>query len=248
MQALDQSDPYDRYRPFVGHFWPEVQRYEEAARIPPHAKAAWIARVKKSHRGIARFSALEGLRGEAVDQDFLEEICELEKLEYLDLGWPTTAKDFGPLARLQRLRFLKIDSPRNITDFSPLLQLPRLESLFIENAKHLSTLDWLEPLASQLKVLGVEGSMHTDQKIESLAPLRGFNLDALYLVSARIADQDLTPLHGMTNLCYLRTALNAPRAQFEALHAALPDLQCNWFDPASWKGFRDPPKPRAKKG
>lgn len=87
--------------------------------------------------------------------------------------------------------------------------------------------------------------MHTDQKIESIAPLSAFNLEALYLVSTRIEDQDLTPLQRMKSLRYLRTAINAPRSEFEALHTAIPECECKWFDPANWEGFRDPRKPKA---
>ena len=156
------------------------------------------------------------------------------------------AKDLAPLTKRKRLRMLTIDSPRYITDFSALLELPKLETLFIVNAKRITALDWLSPLADRLKVLGIEGSMHTDQKIERIAPLRGFSLEALYLISTRVADQDLTPLHGMTSLRYFRTAITAPQRAFMALNEALPDCQCKCFDPAEWKGFRDPPKPKAK--
>lgn len=246
--SVRQDRLREKYYPYITSIWPVADRFEDAARIPKDAKAVQLRRVKKSHRGIAKVTGLEGLVAEAADQAFLEEICELDNLRYLYLGWPTTAKDLAPLTRLEKLRFLKIDSPRNIADFTSLTQLPRLEALFIENAKHLAALDWLAPLAGQLKVLGIEGSLDTNQKIESLAPLAGFDLEALFLTSTRIADQDLTPLHGMTNLRYLRTAINAPRAQFEALHAALPECECQWFDPAAWKEFRDPPKPKISLG
>ncbi|MEO1488473.1 MAG: hypothetical protein AAFR88_03415 [Pseudomonadota bacterium] len=183
---------------------------------------------------------------EATDQAFLEEICELDQLEFLNMAYPTTVKELVPLKKLRRLRFLRIDSPRNIDDFSALLEIESLEALIIENAKHLATLDWLAPLASQLKVLGIEGSMSTTQRIESLAPLASFDLEALFLASTRLADQDLTPLHGMKNLKLLQTAINAPRREFEALKEALPDCVCSWFDPANWKDFRGPPKPKAR--
>lgn len=236
----------DRYYPRITSLWPDAERFENAARVPRDAKAVQLKRVKTSHCGIAEVSCLEGLLAEATDQAFLEEICELDQLEFLNMAYPTTVKELVPLKKLRRLRFLRIDSPRNIDDFSALLEIESLEALIIENAKHLATLDWLAPLASQLKVLGIEGSMSTTQRIESLAPLASFDLEALFLASTRLADQDLTPLHGMKNLKLLQTAINAPRREFEALKEALPDCVCSWFDPANWKDFRGPPKPKAR--
>jgi len=234
------------YHPHITTLWRDAKRFEDVNKIPADADAVQFRREKKSYRGINRLLHLKGLSAEATDQDFLAELCQLSQLEYLELAWPTTAKDLTPLTQLERLRFLRIDSPRNIEDFTPLLRLPKLEALIIENAKHLSSLDWLKPLAPQLKVLGIEGSMNTDQRIESLAPIADFNLEALLLVSTRLEDQDLTPLHGMTSLRLLETALNAPRREFEALHAARPDLVCTWFHPEKWKGFRDPRRSIAK--
>ena len=235
---------HGRYCPMISQLYGDVVSYDQVAEIPASAAALEFRREKKSHRGIRELKGLKALKAEAVDQDFLEELCQIEELEYLSLGWPTTAKDLSPLARLENLWFLRIDSPRNITNFTPVLKLPRLRNLFIENAKHLSALDWLRPLAGQIKVLGIEGSMYTKQKIESLRPLAEFDLEALFLSSTHIADQDLSPLHGLSGLRYLNTAINAPRSEFEALKRVLPDLYCTWFDPENWKEFRGPPKPK----
>lgn len=236
-----------KYYPRITAVWDDVPFFGNAADIPADAKAVHLKRVKKSHAGIADCAALEGLYAEATDQAFVDEIGQLEGLQFLELAWPTTAKTLEPLAKLQALRVLKIDSPRNIEDFTPLTKLERLETLVIENAKHLETLDWLAPLAPGLKAFGIEGSMNTTQRIESLAPLAGFDLEALFLTSTRLADQDLSPLHGMDNLKLLQTAIVAPRRDFEALNAAIPDCECTWFEPENWKDFRDPPKPKKRR-
>ncbi|MGB3472672.1 MAG: hypothetical protein WBA51_17795 [Erythrobacter sp.] len=237
------TDPRTRYAPHITRHWPDARRYSDASDIPDGTVAAQLKREKKSHRGIGGKTALKALLAKGTDQAYLEELSELTGLEYLDLDWPTTAKDLSPITRLRDLRTLRIDSPRNINDFTPVLELPKLETLLIENAKSMTALDWLKPLAPRLRVLGIEGSMHTDMKIDSLAPLEGFQLGALLLRSTRIADQDLTPLHSMTSLEFFNTALNAPRSQFEALQHALPTLQCDWFYWEKWKGFRDPRPP-----
>jgi hypothetical protein len=192
-EHLDQSDRGTHYA-------------ESAGDIAPGAKLAILQRTKDSHRGIEQCRELQTLCAEAVNQDYLDRICTLDQLERLDLGWPVTAPDLSGLRRLTRLRYLRIDSPRAVTDFSPLLELPALTALFIENAKHLHALDWLAPLGQQLKVLGVEGSTWTAQKLESLRPL---------------AD--------CPDLKYLGCARFAPKEEFEALKALRPDISCQWF-------------------
>src|SRR5690606_6423383 len=162
--------------------WADVSAHHaaRAVDIPTDATLASLTREKASHRGISARRSLTTLFASAVDQDYLDEICSLEALEYLWLGWPVTAKDLSGLARLKRLRVLKLDSPRNVTDFAPLAALPAIERLFVENAKHMTSLDWLAPLGERLAVLGIEGSMWTMQKVPSLAPLAGFAFEALF--------------------------------------------------------------------
>lgn len=203
---------------------------ERAADIPRDATMAGLGRDKASHRGIADRRRLTTLLTAAVNQDFLDEICALEALEYLWLGWPVTAHDLSGLSRLKRLRFLKIDSPRSVTDFGPIAALPALERLFVENAKHMQGLDWLAPLGPRLRTLGIEGSMWTMQKLPGLAPLAGFVMEALFLTSVQLRDKDLTPLAACPNLDYLSCARFAPKKSFEALKALRPDIECTWFD------------------
>jgi hypothetical protein len=224
------EDPNAHYRMLPD--WAQVRArwVERAADIPPGATFAGLGRDKASHRGVGAHKSLTTLFASAVDQDYLDEIGELEALEYLWLGWPTTAKDLAPLARLERLRFLKLDSPRNVTDFAPLTELPALTHLFVENAKNMPGLEWLAPLKGRLTSLGIEGSIWTMQKVPSLAPLAGFTFEALCMASVRLADKDLTPLATCRNLRHLGCARFAPKARFEELKALRPDIACIWFD------------------
>jgi hypothetical protein len=233
-----------RYRAWLHVRRPDLPHFVSGEDVPLDAEYASLSRDKASHKGIGRCAALKELAAAGANQAFLDEIGDLAQLEYLDLAWPLTAADPGPLPRLTELRHLVINSPRNVTDFTPLLDLPRLERLFIENAKHMRDLDWLRPLGDRLVALGVEGSMWTPQPIDSLAPLEGFALEALFLTNTRLADQDLAPVATMPNLRFLGTGLNAPKAQFMALKAARPALQCSWFDEALWANFKDPRRPR----
>ncbi len=224
------KDPNAHYRMLPD--WAEVRArwVERAELIPPGATFAGLGREKTSHRGIGTHTSLSTLFAASVDQDYLDEIGELEALEYLWLGWPVTARDLGPLTRLTRLRFLKLDSPRNVTDFAPLTALPALTHLFVENAKHMGGLEWLAPLKHQLGVLGIEGSLYTLQKVPSLAPLAGFAFEALCMTSVQLADKDLRSLASCSNLRHLGCARFAPKSRFEELKALRPDIDCSWFE------------------
>lgn len=238
-------DLNEHYRFWLHTRRPDCASYTQGEEVPRDATCARLRREKSSHRGIGERTALRELAATVVNQDFLEEISSLTGLEYLELGWPVTAIDLSPLTRLSHLQILKLDSPRNITDFTPLLKLPKLEHLFIENAKHAMDIEWVRPLKQQLKVFGIEGSMYTTQHIASLKPLEGFRLEALFLTNTQIRDQNLAPLRSMGSLKFLGTALNAPRAEFEALHSAQPQVKCDWFDPLMWVRFKDPKPPKS---
>lgn len=227
-------DLNDHYRSLLHMRRPGLPYYTSGEDVPMDVDAAVLGREKASHRGIGRRCALRELHADAANQDFLDEIAGLTELEYLELGWPVTAKDLAPLRALGRLRHLVIVSPRNIADFTPLLDLPKLERLFIENAKHLVSLDWLRPFKDRLLALGIEGSTWTKQRIPTLAPLEGFALEALFLTGTRLSDHDLSPVATMPRLRFLGTARNAPKEQFMALKMANPELECTWFEERMW--------------
>ena len=234
----------EHYRSWLHIRRPDCGSYSRGEDVPLDADCARLSRDKDSHRGISQRTRLRELEAGAVNQDFLEEVGPLTSLEYLALEWPVTAIDLSPLNGLVELRSLSINSPRNISDFTPLLALPKLERLFIENAKHMADLEWLRPLSGRLRVLGIEGSLYTAQRIPSLGPLEGFALEALFLTNTKLGDQSLAPLRTMGSLKFLGTALNAPRVEFEALRNAEPQLQCEWFRPEIWTNFKDPRPPK----
>ena len=237
-------DMNEHYRAWLHIRRPDLPHYRSGEEVPMDARYASLGRDKASHRGIGQRTALRELAAHAVNQAFLEEIAGLTGLEYLELGWPVTATDLAPLRALTNLRHLVINTPRSITDFTPILDLPLLERLFIENAKHLTSLDWLRPLKDRLVALGIEGSLYTAQAIPTLASLEGFAVEGLFLTNTKLADQDLSAIAAMPNLRFLGTALNAPKAQFMALKAANPELECQWFDEAIWTSFKDPKPPK----
>lgn len=145
------------------------------------------------------------------------------------------------LTRLPKFHRLKIDSPRNITDFTPLLKLPRLTRLEIENAKHLYELGWIRPLKNRLTKLGLDGSINTTQKLASLDPLDGFEMEELGLSNVSVKDKDLSPLITCRKLKKLVCAKAvSPFEGFMALADARPDMACDWFNPDARPGRKWP--------
>lgn len=214
--------------------WAVRHRYEDAAGIPPNAEEVWLCRQKLNYQGIADKKAIKHLIASKVDQAFLEEIGSLVDLRRLELEAPFLGDDLTPLRSLGQLEYLSIDSPRMLSDFSALLELPSLRTLLITNAKKMPDIEWLDD-AHFLEVLGIEGAIDSDYKIESLAPLAGLmSLRAFLGVSTRLADKSLMPLAQCPELEFLSIARCAPRSEFEQLHQARPDIVCRWFDSKAW--------------
>lgn len=214
--------------------WRERHYYQNAADIPRDASKALIHRGKGNVAGLGEKQAITHLIAGNVDQPMLDDIANLERLERLELEWPTLAEDLTPLTRLHRLSFLSIINPRRVTDFSHLGKVPSLRTLIIENAKHLSSIDWLAG-SHHLKVIGIEGAMDTKQTIATLAPLTGHRgLEAFLGTSLRLLDPSLMPLATCPNLKFIGIARVAKKQEFDRLRAARPDIACDWFVDAMW--------------
>ncbi len=215
----------------------EEDEFSAALGIGPDADIGVHHRQKTSFRGISTRQKLRILTASAVDQDFLDEICELKALEQLTLEWPVTAASLAGLPDLRRLWKLRIDSPRNVTDFTPITGVRSLTHLDVENAKHMADLRWIRPLRERLTALGIDGSINTAQKIESLDPLDGFDFEELTLTNVSVQDKDLSPLINCRKLRRLRCAKSVSTFEgFMALADARPDMACDWFSPEHWPG------------
>ncbi|MEQ1893540.1 MAG: hypothetical protein ABL998_13420 [Planctomycetota bacterium] len=188
-----------------------------------------FARERDSHRGFSRLQRLRSAWLWGVNPAFLEEIAAIETLEVLQLD-RVTAADLRPLAQLRRLRRLIINDATKVTDLRWVETLPELDALSLGNFKRVRELDPLSALTS-LKALGVEGSIWTAMRVDTLAPLsRLIGLESLFLISLRVADRSLRPLHALTRLRVLRAAAYYPDEEFRSLRQALPHLRCCWFD------------------
>lgn len=219
---------YDNERDFQS--WDEWKVYAtRLADIPEGSDRLLFYREKASHRGISSYQHVTKLKARQVNQDFLEEISQLKGLTYLEL-YSITADDLWPLTRLQSLTTLKLEAVRSARDFSPVLALSSLRRLFITHAKHLKNVEFLAD-SHQLVSLGIEGSMWTHQTIDSLQPLSNLlNLEALFMVSARLRDKNLSYVATIPNLRIFDCARLAPKESFVELRRLMPQLECCWCD------------------
>ena len=219
---MDQNEYYREWRN-----WPSCNN--QISNIQKNVERLHFYREKKSHNGIGEFQSLKELLAKQVDQDFMEQICAIDSLEYLEME-VVTAVDISKLQNLPNLRYLKIYGLRKATDFSCLKNIKTLRKLFIENAKHLNDLEFLDK-DQGLVALGIEGSMYTNQKIASLKPLSGIkSLEAIFMSSVKLRDKNLDYLASLPNLKYFSCARFAPKPSFESLRKLMPDLNCNWCD------------------
>ena len=197
--------------------------------LAPSARKALFYRERNSHRGIRNYINLKKLKARAVNQEFLEEICDLKNLEFLSLE-KVSASDLSPLKKLKKLSVLKISDANKVTDFSFVNQISELRAVYITNAKQLGSVDFLTR-CDHLVRIGVEGSIWARQKLASLKPLSGLNsLQELYLTSVGLEDKNLSYLAECPKLEILDCARFAPKKNFEILRELMPSLSCHWCD------------------
>jgi hypothetical protein len=197
--------------------------------VEPTIESLRFRREKNSHRGISRLSRLRQLVVFCVNQECLEEIASLPRLEILYIS-EISAIDLACLGRCQSLRHLVIKGGTKVPALAWLSKLSLLESLALEHFKLITDFSEIAML-SGLKVLGIEGSMWTTQRVESFRPVAALSsLEALFLTNCRPKSDGLDPLHLLVHLRYLEIAAFYTEQQFLALRAAIPKLECDWFE------------------
>lgn len=205
-----------------------LNHFETIDEIPPDATVLRFRRRADSHRGISRFQKLTALLAFCVNQDFLDELTLLPSLTTLCIEG-LTAADLQPLDRCVNLRRLMIMGGTRVPSLDWVTRLPQLDALLIQNFKLVTDISPLTSLQA-VRALGIEGSMWTAQRVETLEPLKALpGVKALFLTNCRIHHGGLRPLHDIKSLEYLESASFPGDAEFLALRRALPHLQCAWF-------------------
>jgi len=196
--------------------------------LPANIDTLRFRRIKNSHRGIGKLRNLKWLLAYCVNQDCLDELAALSNLEVLYIS-ELNATDLSPLKRCRALRNLIIKGATKVPNLDWLDGLPPLESLLLEHFKLVHDLSAVVTLRS-IRAFGIEGSMWTKQKVESLSPVSELKqLEALFMANCKADNDGLKPLHKLSNLRCLQAPGFYPDNEFLDLRAALPNLECQWF-------------------
>lgn len=220
----------DRIAAQVGFDWATLPPLQKSiADVRPDAVELRLYRERSSHRGVCRLQRLQRLWAHSVNQSFLDEICELRSLKQLYID-RLSVSDPSSLTRLRDLRSLIIVGGTKVESLDWTGELTWLRALALENFPRVGS---LQPLArlNGLRALGVEGSMWTTMKVDSLQPLSSLaNLEYLFLTNLRSKDRSLQALHSLTGLKVLECANRFAKGEMERLREALPNTRCQWFD------------------
>ena len=233
--AIHHQAQQERVDAGLGFDWDLLPASVDAAgKIPALATQAQLRRVGKSHRGISELVHVRQLWAYAVDQNFLDEICQMEQLELLHLD-KVTATDLSSLRKLSKLTSLTVINASKVQDLAWVPQHAGLQAIAIGELKAIHDLTPLSTL-THLRALGVEGGVWTPMQVATLAPLAALsNLESLFITNLQVTDKSLQPLHALANLRVLQCAKFFARDAFVSLAAARPGLSCDWFDEASWR-------------
>lgn len=227
--TIHHADHAQRIAAGVGYEWDALPPVlADVALADPAATALRLRRVGKYRPGLSRCAQLTQLWAYGVDAAFLEDIVRLPALRMLHLD-DVSASDLSPLARLPGLERLTIVGATKVPDLAWTAGLGSLRVLGLEHFKRVSDLAPLARLTA-LMALAVEGSVWSAMRVATLAPLASLTaLESLFLTNLRVADRSLQALHGLANLRVLQCARFFPSAEFEALAATRPGLDCSWF-------------------
>lgn len=167
-------------------------------------------------------------------QELLNAVCEMKSLKGLYIKW-SGIKSINNIVKAKSLRYLHIGSSPSLAPLEPLVQLPSIEWLELENIRACSDLSFTSNLTN-LKGLSIAGDGNSIKylKAKTLEPLTA--LQNLYWLSLGtfIVEQDgLLPLAKLRKLKYLFISNKYLMEDVAALAGAMPDVECDLFDPVS---------------
>lgn len=134
-----------------------------------------------------------------VNQKIFDSICEMTNLEGLWIKW-SGIKNIDGLVKLKKLKHFHLGSSSQVQSIDILEIMKCLETLELEQLNLITDFSALKYLIN-LKGLGIDGSMWTAQKIESLKPIgQLYQLQYLTTTNTQILDKSFDPLLNLTEL------------------------------------------------
>jgi len=158
-----------------------------------------------------------------VSQHIFDAVCKMPNLEGLYIKW-SSVKDISNLRSIKNLKHLHFGSSAQIESIDVFRDLTSLVTLDIENFKKIVDFSPVSSLEN-LQGLGINGSIWTAQKLNSLKPLENLvGLKYLTLYNTKILDKSFQPLMKLKNLVRFNSSWNNPETEFEKLKL-LPNLK-----------------------
>jgi hypothetical protein len=171
-----------------------------------------------------------------VNQEMFEAACDMENLEGLYIKW-SGIKNVDSLLKLKNLKHLHIGSSGQIENIRVFQDINWLTTLSLEQLNKVT--DFIDIAnMTNLEGLGIDGSIWTAQKIDTLKPigqLRG--LKYLTLTNTRTKDKSFDPLLNLKELVRFNSSWNYPVTEFEKLKG-LPNLKYGNVE-TSWTEIKE---------
>ncbi len=170
-----------------------------------------------------------------VNQKIFDAVCKMSNIEGLWIKW-SGIKKLDQLAQLKNLKYFKLGSSSQVESIEALESLTNLETLELEQLNKITNFNVIGSL-TQLQGLGLDGSLWTAQKIDSLEPVSYLEkLKYLTTTNSQIKDKSFDPLLGLTELVRFNCSWNYPESEFEKLNS-LPNLKYGNIE-TSWKELK----------
>ena len=170
-----------------------------------------------------------------VNQKMFDAACRVPNLEELFVKW-SGIKNIEALRIPKKLRHLHLGSSSQVESIEVLGELNSLITLELEQLNRITDFSILSKLTG-LEGLGMDGSIWTAQKIDTLKPLANLNnLKYLTLTHTRIQDKSFDPILNLTELVRFESSWNYSEVEFEKLKS-LPKLKHGNVE-TSWKELK----------
>ncbi len=171
-----------------------------------------------------------------VNQDMFEAACKMENLEGLFIKW-SGIKDIDSLVNLKNLKHLHIGSSGQIENIKVFRNINWLSTLNLEQLNKVSDFTDISEMIN-LKGLGIDGSVWTTQKIDTLKPIGHLTaLKYLTLTNTQIKDKSFDPILNLKELIRFNSSWNYPETEFQKLKS-LPNLKLGNIE-TSWKELKE---------
>jgi hypothetical protein len=170
-----------------------------------------------------------------VNQEIFDAACEMQGLEGLYIKW-SGIKSVDSLLKLRNLRHLHIGSSGQIENIKVFRNIDYLTTLNLQQLNKVTDFTDISGMTN-LNGLGIDGSIWTSQKIDSLRPIEKLvGLKYLTLTNTRIKDKSFTPILNLKELVRFNSSWNYPETEFEKLKT-LPKLKFGNVE-TSWKEIK----------